>query len=330
MIVTIEEILTDAMKAGASDVHITVGTSPRMRVDGKLTSMSYPGLAASDTLSMLISIMTESQRSRFEERGEYDLAFSIRDVGRFRVNAYKQQGSVAMAVRLVKADVPSPEELGMPASVTELYQKQKGLILVTGPSGSGKSATLAALTGLINSHREAHIITLEDPIEYHHEHMRSIVSQREIGLDCLDYVSALESVLREDPDVILVGEMRDLETIGAVITAAETGHLVLASLHTNGVVNSVERMIDLFPTYRQQQIRIRLAGVLEAVVSQQLLPHPSGVGRVAAFEVLHVLPAVRRLIREGQTARLTAVMKAGHQFGMITMEEAVAQLMEQV
>ncbi len=329
MVITIEEILMEAMRAGASDVHLTVGVPPKMRVDGSLTAMSYPSLAASDTLAMLISVMSESQREIFEERGDYDMAFAVRDVGRFRVNAYKQRGSVAMAIRLVSTDIPSAEQLGMPRSVAELYQKKQGLILVTGPAGCGKSATMAALIDRINSQRETHIITLEDPMEYQHHHKLSIVNQREIGLDCQDYVSALESALREDPDVILVGDMRDLETIGAVITAAETGHLVLASLHTTGVVNSVERMVDLFPTYRQQQIRIRLANVLEAVISQQLLPALEGGGRIAAFEVLHGTRTVRSLIREGRMGQLPAAMQAGRKLGMVTMDEAIGRLLEE-
>lgn len=326
--ITIEAILTEAMKAGASDVHVTVGIPPKMRVDGSLVAMSYPRLAPSDTLAMLISIMSEAQREIFEERGEYDMAFAVREVGRFRVNAYKQRGSVAMAIRLVSGDVPSVEELGIPGSVADLYQKKQGLVLVTGPAGCGKSATMAALIDRINTLREVHIITLEDPMEYQHRHKLSMVNQREIGLDCPDYVSALESALREDPDVILVGEMRDLETIGAVITAAETGHLVLASLHTSGVVNSVERMVDLFPTYRQQQIRIRLANVLEAVISQQLLPTSEGNGRVAAFEVLHVTRKIRALIREGAMGQLPAAMEAGRKLGMMTMDEAIGTLLE--
>ncbi len=328
MVITIEEILMEAMRAGASDVHLTVGVPPKMRVDGSLTAMSYPSLAASDTLAMLISVMSEAQREIFEERGDYDMAFAVRDVGRFRVNAYKQRGSVAMAIRLVSRDMPSARQLGMPRSVAELYQKKQGLILVTGPAGCGKSATMAVLIDQINSQRETHIITLEDPMEYQHQHKMSMVNQREIGLDCPDYVSALESALREDPDVIMVGDMRDLETIGAVITAAETGHLVLASLHTTGVVNSVERMVDLFPTYRQQQIRIRLANVLEAVVSQQLLPTVEG-GRIAAFEVLHGTRTVRSLIREGRMGQLPAAMQAGRKLGMVTMDEAIGRLLEE-
>lgn len=329
MIVTMEEILTEAVKAGASDVHITTGAAPKMRVNGALTEMSYSRLSASDTLSMLISIMAESQRSLFEERGEFDMSFAISSLGRFRVNAYKQQGSVALAIRLVSTDVPTAERLGIPESVAELYQKKRGLILVSGEAGCGKSATLAALLDRINSLREVHVITLEDPVEFRHHHKMSLINQREIGLDCSGFVAGVEAALREDADVILIGELRDLETIGAAITAAETGRLVLASLHMPGVVNAVERMVDLFPTYRQQQVRIRLANVLEAVISQQLLPDKEGTGRIAAFEVLHVTRSVRNLIREGRMHQLPAAMQAGRKLGMTTMDEAIGKLLEE-
>ena len=323
----IREILEKAKAAGASDVHITVGIPPKMRVNGKLITMSeYNRLLPADTLEIVLNIMTENQRNRFEERGEYDMSFSIPDLGRYRVNAYKQRGSVALAFRLVGTKVPSPEELGVPESVIDLYQRKRGLVLVTGPTGSGKSTTLAAIIDKINNCRDAHVITLEDPIEYLHQHKMAMVNQREIGLDSDNYANALRAALREDPDVILVGEMRDLETISVAITAAETGHLVLSTLHTIGEASTVDRIIDVFPPHQKQQIRVQLSNVLEAVISQQLIPTSDGKGRVAAFEVMHANHAVRNLIREGKSHQLTSVMQTNRKLGMITMDEAIQQL----
>lgn len=323
----IRAILEEAKKAGASDVHLTVGIPPKMRVNGKLLTMSkYDRLLPADTLDVVLDIMSESQRTRFEERGEYDMSFSIPDLGRYRLNVYKQRGSVAMAFRLVGTKVPAPEELGVPESVIDLYQRKRGLVLVTGPTGSGKSTTLAAIIDKINNCRDAHVITLEDPIEYLHQHKMSMVNQREIGLDSDNYANALRAALREDPDVILVGEMRDFETISVAITAAETGHLVLSTLHTIGAASTVDRVIDVFPPHQQQQIRVQLSNVLEAVISQQLIPTSDGMGRAAAFEVMHANHAVRNLIREGKSHQLTSVMQTNRKLGMITMDEAIQQL----
>ena len=322
----IDEILKTAKEAGASDVHLTVGIPPKMRVNGNLLTMDYPRLLPADTLEVLLNIMSEPQREKFEEKGEYDMSFSIPDMGRYRVNAYKQRGSVALALRLVETTVKSPKELGVPDSVIDLYQRKRGLILVTGPTGSGKSTTLASIIDKINNNRDAHVITLEDPIEYLHQHKLSMVNQREIGLDSGSYASALRAALREDPDVILVGEMRDFETISVAITAAETGHLVLSTLHTIGAVSTVDRVIDVFPPHQQQQIRVQLANVLEAVISQQLIPTADGHGRVAAFEVLHANHAIRNLIREGKSHQIASVMQTNRKMGMITMDEAIRQL----
>ncbi len=322
----IEEILAKAKEAGASDVHITVGIPPKMRVNGALITMEGDKLAPADTLEIAAQIMNDKQQQRFEENGECDMSFAIPGQGRYRLNVYKQRGSIAMAFRLVDTQVPSAESLGVPQSVIDLYQKKRGLILVTGPTGSGKSTTLASLIDKINNNREAHVITLEDPIEYLHAHKRSIVNQREIGLDSMNYAHALRAALREDPDVILVGEMRDFETISVAITAAETGHLVLSTLHTIGAASTVDRVIDVFPPHQQQQIRVQLANVLEAVISQQLIPTADGSRRVAAFEVLHSNPAVRNLIREGKTHQLTSVMQTNRKTGMITMDDAILQL----
>lgn len=323
---TIEEMLTIAKEAEASDVHITVGIPPKMRVNGKLITMDFPRLLPSDTVQLALEIMNEQQREQFEERGEHDMSFSIPNLGRYRVNAYKQRGSVAIALRLVGTQVPSPESLGVPSSVVDLYQRKRGLVLVTGPTGSGKSTTLAAIIDKVNNNRECHVITLEDPIEYLHQHKMSMVNQREIGLDSQSYANALRAALREDPDVILVGEMRDFETISVAITAAETGHLVLSTLHTIGAASTVDRVIDVFPPHQQQQIRVQLANVLEAVISQQLIPRTDGKGRVAAFEVLHANHAVRNLIREGKSHQLMSVMQTNRKAGMIAMDEAIMQL----
>ena len=322
----IEQIMRVAKDAGASDVHITVGIPPKMRVNGKLITMDFPRMLPNDTMNVVTQIMSEIQLARFEERGEYDMSFSIPELGRYRVNAYKQRGSAAVALRLVGTQVPSPEVLGVPESVINLYERKRGLVLVTGPTGSGKSTTLAAIIDKINNCRDAHVITLEDPIEYLHQHKLSMVNQREIGLDSQSYANALRAALREDPDVILVGEMRDFETISVAITAAETGPLVLSTLHTIGAASTVDRVIDVFPPHQQQQIRVQLANVLEAVISQQLIPTYDGKGRVAAFEVMHTNHAVRNLIREGKSHQLVSVMQTNRKMGMITMDEAITQL----
>lgn len=326
---TIEEMLKIAKDAGASDVHITVGVPPKMRVNGKLITMDFDRLLPADTVLLLDEIMNDHQKARFEENGEYDMSFSIIGQGRYRANVYKQRGSVAFALRLVGTHVPSAESLGLPPSVIDLYQRKRGLVLVTGPTGSGKSTTLAAIIDKINSNRECHVITLEDPIEYLHQHRLSMVNQREIGLDSQNYAAALRAALREDPDVILVGEMRDFETISVAITAAETGHLVLSTLHTIGAASTVDRIIDVFPPHQQQQIRVQFANVLEAVVSQQLIPKADGSGRVAAFEVLHANHAVRNLIREAKSHQLMSVMQTNRKAGMIAMDEAIMQLYAQ-
>ncbi len=324
---TLEEILTLGKESGASDVHLTVGVPPKMRVNGRLITLDqYDRLLPPDTEHYVQEIMDDRQLELFRERGEFDMSFSIRALGRYRVNAFFQRGTMAVALRLVGTEVPDPVALGVPESVIDLYQRKRGLVLVTGPTGSGKSTTLAAIIDKINKNRDAHIITLEDPIEYLHRHTMSIVNQREIGLDSKSYANALRAALREDPDVILVGEMRDFETISVAITAAETGHLVLSTLHTIGAASTVDRVIDVFPPHQQQQIRVQLANVLEAVISQQLIPTADGNGRVAAFEVLHSNHAVRNLIREGKSHQLLSVMQTNRKLGMMVMDEAIQQL----
>lgn len=322
----IEEILIKAGEAGASDVHLTAGLPPKMRKNGSLISMAFPELTAEDTREAASHVMSKEQMEMLAKRGEYDLAYSIPGKGRYRVNAFRQRGAIALAFRLVAEKIPSPEELGVPASIIDLYQRKRGLVLVTGPTGSGKSTTLAAIIDKVNQHRDAHIITLEDPIEYYHPHKMSMVNQREIGLDTQSYANALRAALREDPDVILVGEMRDYETISVAVTAAETGHLVLSTLHTIGAASTVDRIIDVFPPHQQQQIRVQLSNVLEAIISQQLIPRPDGNGRVAAFEVLHANTAIRNLIREGKSHQIANIMQTSRRLGMITMDDAIAEL----
>ncbi len=323
----IEDILRQAKDAGASDVHITVGLPPKMRLQGKLIAMdNYNKMLPPDTQAIADEIMSDAQKEKLEEKGQCDMSFSIRNVGRYRLNVFKQRGSVAMAFRVVASTIPGADSLGIPDTVIDLYKKKRGLILVTGPTGSGKSTTLASIIDMINNNREAHVITLEDPIEFTYQHRMSIVNQREIGTDSNNYASALRAALREDPDVILVGEMRDLETISTAITAAETGHLVLSTVHTIGASNTVDRLIDVFPSHQQQQIRIQLAGVLEAIISQVLIPATDGVSRLAAFEVLHINSAVRNLIREGKSHQLITYMQTYRKQGMITMDDAILEL----
>ncbi len=323
----IQDILREAKEQGASDVHITVGLPPKMRLNGKLIAMeSYGKMMPDNTKEIVSEIMNEKQLAKLEENGQHDMSFSVPGVGRYRLNVFKQRGSFAMAFRVVATVIPSAQELGIPDTVMDLYNKKRGLVLVTGPTGSGKSTTLASIIDMINNNRESHVITLEDPIEFTYQHRMSIVNQREIGTDSNNYASALRAALREDPDVILVGEMRDLETISTAITAAETGHLVLSTVHTIGASNTVDRLIDVFPSHQQQQIRIQLAGVLEAIVSQQLLPASDGVSRIAAFEVLHINSAVRNLIREGKSHQLITYMQTYRKQGMITMDDAILEL----
>ncbi len=323
----IEEILKTAKAAGASDVHITVGIPPKMRVNGKLIELEgYNRMLPDDTQSVADEIMSVKQKELLDANGQHDMSFSVMGLGRFRLNVFKQRGSIAMAIRLVATEIPDAETLGIPQSVINLYQRQRGLVLVTGPTGSGKSTTLASIIDKINDNREAHVITLEDPIEFLYQHNKCIVNQREVGLDSNSYANALRAALREDPDVILVGEMRDLETISTAITAAETGHLVLSTLHTIGAASTVDRIIDVFPPHQQQQIRIQLANVLEAVISQQLIPTVDESARIAAFEVMHVNSAVRNMIREGKTHQLITIMQTNRKQGMVTMDDAIVEL----
>lgn len=325
--ISMEQLLIEAKESKASDLHITVGVPPIIRIHGDLRYMNYERLTPDMTKVLVNELLSEQQRVHLAEFGEVDFSFSIASHGRFRVNVFKQRGSIAAALRLVDTDVPEPEKLGLPESVVALHKLKRGLILVTGPTGSGKSTTLASIIAQVNKSRSAHIITLEDPIEYLHKHGKSIVNQREIGLDTHSYSNALRAALRQDPDVVLVGEMRDLETISIAVTAAETGHLVLSTLHTTGAVSTIDRVIDVFPPHQQQQIRIQLGSTLQAVVSQQLLATADGMGRVAAFEVLHVNQAVRNLIREQKSHQILSIMQTNKRIGMQTMDDALIDLL---
>lgn len=280
---TIDDLLIRARKMGASDVHVTVGIPPKCRVNGELVTLMEGRILPADSKALVEQMIPGRLVERFNREGEVDFSYAIKGVGRFRVNIFKQRGTMSFVIRLVNTEIPSPESLGLPQSVLELVKKKRGLILVTGPTGSGKSTTLASLIHIINQTQNKHIITLEDPIEYLHSHEKSIVNQREVGIDTQSYAGALRAALREDPDIILVGEMRDLDTIATAVTAAETGHLVLSTLHTIGAVPTIERIIDVFPMNQQAQIRLQLATLLEAIISQQLLPTADRKGRVAAL-----------------------------------------------
>ena len=323
---TIEELLITAKENKASDVHITVGLPPKMRINGILVDMDYPRLLPPDTEAVISTMMSDKRLQQFEELGEIDFSYSIPQIGRYRVNVFHQRGSMAASIRLVSTKIPLPEELGIPKSVVDLYQKKRGLVLVTGPTGSGKSTTLASIIDRINSMREVHVITLEDPIEYLHNHKKAMVNQREVGLDTHSYSNALRAALREDPDVILVGEMRDLETISTAITAAETGHLVLSTLHTIGAASTIDRIVDVFPPHQQQQIRVQLSMVLESVISQQLIPTADKKSRVAAFEVMHSTPAIKNLIREAKSPQINSTIQTSKKLGMQTMDDAIFDL----
>ncbi|OEF98110.1 type IV pili twitching motility protein PilT [Vulcanibacillus modesticaldus] len=322
----IKELMLEAFNRQASDLHITVGAKPTLRIHGRLVPIGERTLTSQDTSSYLKEIVTESQYQEFLDKGELDFSYGIPGVSRFRINAYKQRGTISLAIRVIPTRIPNLDELGAAPILKTFVDKPQGLILVTGPTGSGKSTTLAAMINLINRTQQKHIITLEDPIEYLHRHDKSLVDQREIGVDSDSFATALRSALRQDPDVILVGEMRDLETISTAITAAETGHLVLATLHTTDAANTIDRIIDVFPAYQQPQIRLQLASVLVGIVSQRLIPTFDEKGRVVAMEILVNTPAIANLIRSEKVHQIKTVMQTGKGFGMQTMEAALKEL----
>lgn len=322
----VDDLLKLVVERGGSDLHLAVGVPPVLRIDGELMPTDYGRLTPQDTQRLAYDILTDEQIQRFEATLELDFSYSLAKVSRFRVNVYRDKGTVAAAFRVIPARILSIRELGLPPILEELARKPRGLILVTGPTGSGKTTTLAAMVGQINNERSAHVITIEDPIEYLHAHKLSIVNQRELGVDTKSFGNALRSALREDPDVILVGEMRDLDTISTAITCAETGHLVLATLHTNNAPQTVDRIVDVFPPEQQEQIRFMLSNNLEAVLCQQLLPRAGRPGRVCAMEVMIASPAIRNLIREAKAHQVTSVIQTSANLGMQTMDQSLRDL----
>ncbi len=321
------QLLKAMIEKGASDLHITVGTPPQLRIDGKLNPLKMPPLAAAETKQLCYSVLTDAQKHRFEELNELDLSFSIQKLSRFRANVFVQRGNVAGAFRAIPFQIKSFEELELPEVVRKLAEKPRGLILVTGPTGSGKSTTLATIIDYINTNRQEHIVTIEDPIEFLHQHKSCVVNQREVGADTSGFGAALKYILRQDPDVVLVGELRDLETIEAALSVSETGHLCFGTLHTNSAVQTINRIVDVFPPYQQAQIRAQLSFVLEGVMCQTLLPRANGPGRAMALEIMIPNSAIRNLIREDKVHQIYSSMQMGQdKFGMQTMNQALSVL----
>ncbi len=323
----LHQLLKVMIEKGASDLHITTGSPPQLRIDGELTPLKVPPLTATETKQLCYSILTDAQKQKFEQENELDLSFGVKGLSRFRSNIFMQRGAVAGAFRTIPFKILSFDELGLPPVVAELTKKVRGLILVTGPTGSGKTTTLASIIAKINEDRHEHIITIEDPIEYLHPHKNCIVNQREVGADTRGFANALKYILRQDPDVVLIGEMRDLETIEAALNTAETGHLVLATLHTNSAVQTINRIIDAFPPHQQSQVRAQLSFVLEGILTQSLIPKYNQPGRSLACEVLVPIPAIRNLIREEKVHQIYSHMQVGQaKFGMQTMNQSLFNL----
>jgi twitching motility protein PilT len=323
------DVLLQVMDRNASDLHLTAGSPPMIRHHGKLHALDYPVLTPQMTREVIYSILTNDQRQRLETDWQIDFAYSIPGKARFRVNSYFQRASLSAAFRLIPSEMPKLRDLALPPVLQEFAKKPRGFVLVTGPTGSGKSTTLAAMIDMINDERQEHILTIEDPIEFLHKHKKCIVNQRELGADAQTFALGLKAALRQDPDVILVGEMRDLETISTALTAAENGHLVFATLHTQDTAQTVDRIVDVFPPDQQQQVRVQLSVSLQGIVTQQLLPTADGKGRTVATEVLVPTPAVRNLIREGKTHQIYSALQTGAQFGMQTMDSSLAQLVRE-
>lgn len=317
------------VEKGASDLHITVGSPPMLRIDGDLVPVQAPPLTSTDCRQLCYSVLTDAQRQKFEEENELDASFGVKSVSRFRANIFTQRGAVSGVFRQIPFKIRSFEELNLPPVLLELTQRSKGLVLVTGPTGSGKSTTLASMLDKINTDYPYHILTIEDPIEFLHPHKRGIVNQREVGADTRGFRNALRYSLRQDPDVVLIGEMRDLETIEAALTIAETGHLAFATLHTNGAIQTINRIIDVFPPHQQDQVRAQLSFTLEGIVSQQLIPRAGAPGRVLAMEILVMTPAIRNLVREDKLHQMYSQMQVGQQkYGMQTMNQALFSLLQ--
>ena len=325
--VSLRALLDEMIARDASDLHVTAGDRPKLRVDGDIVNSAIEHvLTPRDTLQLAYSVLTENQKKRFEMEDELDFSFGIANLSRFRGNVFKQRGCVTMVIRRIPFQIKTFAELQLPGVIASFAERPRGLVLVTGPTGSGKSTTLAAMIDKINTERRGHIITVEDPIEFIHRHRNCIINQREVGADTKSFASALKYALREDPDVILIGEMRDLETIQAALTIAETGHLVFATLHTNSAAEAINRIIDVFPSHQQSQVRAQLAFVLEGIITQVLLPKISGRGRAMAAEVLVVTPAIRALVRDDKVHQIYSLMQSGKKFGMQTMNDALYQL----
>ena len=324
--VEMDELLQLVVDENASDLHVAVGKPPCLRIDGRLRPLETDPLTPDDTERLMRSITSEEHIQRVREQGGTDFGFAFGDMGRFRVSVFRQKGCFGVALRLIPSKLMTFEQLGLPPGMKDLLFRPRGLILVVGPTGSGKTTTLATMIDIINTERDCHIITVEDPIEYYHDHKKSIVTQRELGVDVPSFAEALKRGLRQDPDVILVGEMRDLETMEAAITAAETGHLVFATLHTTGSARTVDRIIDAFPTNQQEQIRTQLASSILAVISQVLLVRASGKGRIAAFEIMVTTPSIQNLIREAKTYRITSDIQTGAKYGMKTLDASLLEL----
>ena len=320
------DILIEVIEAQASDLHLTVGAPPMVREKGKLRALDYPKLSGQDTREIVYSILNNDQRKKLENEWQIDLSYSVPGRARFRVNAYFQRASIGAVMRTIPQDIPRFDQLGLPEVLKDFIRKPRGFVLVTGPTGSGKSTTLASMIDMINEERHEHIMTVEDPIEFLHRHKNCVVNQRELGSDATSFAAALKSALRQDPDVILVGEMRDLETMSTAITAAETGHLVFATLHTQDTAQTIDRIVDSFPPAQQHQVRTQLSIALQGVVTQQLIPTADGRSRVCACEIMVPTPAVRNLIREGKTHQLYSALQTGGQHGMQTMDAALADL----
>ena len=326
--VSLRKLLEDMVQRKSSDLHITAGVPPEFRIDGSMTPSEYEVLTPEVTAQLAYSVMSDEQRKRFESTKELDFSFGIKGLSRFRGNVFLQRGVVSMVIRQIPFEILALEKLGLPKIATDFTNRMKGLVLVTGPTGSGKSTTLAAMIDRINSSRRCHILTVEDPIEYIHHHKKCIVNQRELGADTESFPIALKYVLRQDPDIILIGEMRDLETIEAALTIAETGHLVFATLHTNSSYEAINRIVDVFPSDQQRQILTQLAFCLEGVVTQQLIPRSRGTGRIMCAETLVCTAAIKAVIREGKTHQIYSLMQAGQKYGMQTMNQALLQAVQ--